>query len=190
MTPAFMGIDPGQSGAIAYVRGGKLLDICDMPTIDKEISPALLTQMVRMHVVEAVAVEKVWAAPTQGRTQGAQTSFKFGKAHGMALGAVGALLVALYEPTPQTWKKTFGLNADKERSRALATKLFPDMAELFKFKVNADRAEAALIALWCERHHQGPNYDRPDGAPERLPGLRLRLRDSDRERLARHRLAR
>jgi Holliday junction resolvasome RuvABC endonuclease subunit len=186
----YMGIDPGQSGAIAYVSDGMLLDVVDMPTIDKEISPALLTQMVRMHVVAAVAVEKVWAAPTQGRTQGAQTSFKFGKAHGMVLGAAGALLVPLYEPTPQKWKKTFGLNADKERSRALATKLFPDRAELFKFKKNADRAEAALIALWCERQHQPSNYADGDGAPERVPGLRLRLRDSDRERLARHSLAR
>ena len=185
-----LGIDPGQSGALAYVRDGKLLDVVDMPTINKEISPALLTQMVRMHEVDAVAVEKVWAAPTHGRTQGAQTSFKFGKAHGMALGAVGALMVPLFEPTPQAWKKTFGLNADKEKSRALATKLFPDKAELFKFKVNADRAEAALIALWCERLQPQPNYARPDGAPQRVGRLQLRLRDDDRQRLARRPLAR
>lgn len=185
-----LGIDPGQSGAIAFVRSGKLIDVFDMPTIAKEISPALLATMVHTHQVEAAAVEKVWAAPTQGRTQGAQTSFKFGKAHGMALGAVGGLFVPLFEPTPQAWKKTFGLNADKEKSRALATKLFPDKADLFKYKINADRAEAALIALWCERQHQPSNYVEPDAAPQRLPGVRLRLRDSDRQRLARSPLAR
>jgi crossover junction endodeoxyribonuclease RuvC len=176
-------------GAIAYVEHGKLLNVVDMPAVGGDISTALLTQMVRMHTVDWGAVERVWAAPTQGRKQGAQSSFKFGMAYGMVRSAVGGLLVPMEEPTPQAWKKTFGLNADKERSRALALKLFPDRAELFRFKKNHGRAEAALIALWCERLHQPSNYARPDGAPQRVPRLRLRLRDSERQRLAGHSLA-
>jgi hypothetical protein len=185
-----IGVDPGMEGALAYVSGGKLLDVVDMPAVGGDISTALLTQMVRMHPVDWGAVERVWAAPTQGRKQGAQSSFKFGMAYGMVRAAVGGLLVPMEEPTPQTWKKTFGLNADKERSRALALKLFPERAELFKFKKNHGRAEAALVALWCERLHQADNYARPDGTPQRVAGVRLRLRDSDRQRLARPRLAR
>lgn len=180
-----IGIDPGMTGAIAYVRAGKLLDVADMPVVAGAISTALLTQMVRMHTVDWAAVERVHSMPRQG----VATTFKFGVATGMAVAAAGGLLVPMEEPTPNVWKKSFNLDADKEKARLLALKLFPDRAELFKNKKDHGRAEAALIALWCERLHPPPNYAHPDGALERVPRLRLRIRDSDRERLARRRLA-
>jgi crossover junction endodeoxyribonuclease RuvC len=174
------------SGAIAYVDHGKLLDVADMPAVGGDISGALLFQMVRMHPVEYAAVEKVHSMPKQG----VSTTFKFGMAYGMARATVGGLMVPMVEPTPNVWKKTFNLDADKEKARLLALKLFPDRAELFKNKKDHGRAEAALIALWCERLHTSPNYADIDGAPQRVPGVRLRLRRSDREWLARARLAR
>ncbi len=181
-----LGIDPGMSGAIAYVHQGKLLEVADMPAVGGDISGPLLHQMVRMIPVEWAAVERVHSMPKQGGA----TTFKFGMAYGMARMAAGGLLVPMVEPTPNVWKKHFNLSSDKEKSRLLALKLFPDKSELFKFKKNEGRAEAALIALWCERLHAAPNYADPDGTPERVPRLRLRIRASDRERLARHRLAR
>lgn len=176
-----LGVDPGMTGAIAYVDRGKLQEVADMPAVGGDISGALLHQMVRMIPVEYAAVEKVHSMPKQG----VSTTFKFGMAYGMARMAVGGLLVPMEEPTPNVWKKMFGLDADKEKARLLALKLFPDKSELFKLKMHHGRAEAALIALWCERLHPPRNYARPDGSPEPVARLRLRLRDSDRRRLAR-----
>ena len=181
-----LGVDPGMEGALAYVHRGKLLEVVDMPAVGGDISTPLLTQMVRMIPVEWGAVERVHSMPKQG----VSTTFKFGMAYGMVRAAVGGLLVPMEEPTPNTWKKTFNLDADKEKARLLALKLFPDKSELFRFKKNHGRAEAALIALWCERLHPPSNYAAPDGAPQRVPGLRLRIRADERERLASHRLAR
>ena len=182
-----IGVDPGMRGAIAYVDHGHLLTVADMPAVGGDISTALLTQMVRMHDdVTWGAVEKVHSMPGQG----VSTTFKFGMAYGMVRAAVGGLLVPMEEPTPNVWKKSFNLDSDKEKARLLALKLFPDRAELFKNKQDHGRAEAALIALWCERLREPWNYGEPDGAPERLPRLRLRVRDDDRQRLARRALAR
>jgi hypothetical protein len=181
-----IGIDPGMSGAIAYVDRGRLLEVVDIPVVGGAISTALLTQMVRMCPVEWGAVERVHSMPKQG----VATTFKFGVATGMALAAVGGLLVPMEEPTPAVWKKSFNLDADKEKARALALKLFPYKAELFKNKKDHGRAEAALIALWCERLHQPSNYAHPDGPPEPVVRLRLRVRADQRERLARRVVAR
>lgn len=181
-----IGVDPGMSGAIAFVDHGKLLEVADMPAVGGDISGPLLHQMVRMCPVEWGAVEKVHSMPAQG----VATTFKFGMAYGMARMAVGSLLVPMEEPTPNVWKKSFNLDADKEKARLLALKLFPDKSVLFKNKKDHGRAEAALIALWCERLHMPSNYADIDGAPQRLPRLRLRIREDERERLARHQLAR
>jgi len=181
-----IGVDPGMSGAIAYVDHGHLLTVVDMPVVGNDISTALLTQMVRMHDdVTWAAVERVHSMPKQG----VATTFKFGMAYGMVRAAVGGLLVPMEEPTPNVWKKSFNLDADKEKARLLALKLFPDKAELLKNKGHHGRAEAALIALWCERLHEPWNYAPVDGASERLPRLRLRLRPGDREWLAGRSLA-
>ncbi len=181
-----IGVDPGMSGAIAYVDHGHLLTVADMPAVGGDISIALLMQMVRMHDVEYGAVEKVHSMPKQG----VATTFKFGMAYGMVRVAVGSLLVPVEEPTPNVWKKSFNLDADKEKARLLALKLFPDKSELFKNKKDHGRAEAALIALWCERLRAPWNYAAPDGPPQRVGRLQLRIRDDDRQRLARRALAR
>ena len=174
------------SGAIAYVSGGELVTVVDMPAVGGDISVALLMQAVQMHPVDRAAVERVHSMPKQG----VATTFKFGMAYGMVRAAVGALLVPVDEPTPNVWKKSFGLDSDKEKARLLALKLFPSRAELFAHKKDHGRAEAALIALWCERLHEASNYRGPDAEAQRVPRLRLRIGDDDRERLARRSLAR
>jgi len=52
--------------------------------------------------------------------QGVSSSFNFGVSFGIARGVVGALHIPVIFVTPTKWKKHFGLNADKEKSRALA----------------------------------------------------------------------
>jgi hypothetical protein len=66
---------------------------------------------------------------------------------------------------PQKWKKAMGLGSNKDESRILASRQWPDSAHMFNRKKDADRAEAALIAYYG--HVNGlfinkeglPNYD-------------------------------
>jgi crossover junction endodeoxyribonuclease RuvC len=79
--------------------------------------------------------------------QGVASTFKYGVAYG-SLRAVVALSNVPYRlVTPATWKKYFRLDADKEKSRALAIQLWPGCG-YFALKKHHGRAEAALIARY------------------------------------------
>jgi crossover junction endodeoxyribonuclease RuvC len=54
----------------------------------------------------------------------------------------------LHLVTPAKWKRYFGLDADKEKSRALALRLWPSRSDLFTRKRDHGRAEAALLARY------------------------------------------
>jgi len=57
-------------------------------------------------------------------------------------------LITYMDVTPAKWKKHFGLSSEKEQSRAMASKMFPEAA--LHLKKHHDRAEALLLAryLW------------------------------------------
>jgi hypothetical protein len=48
--------------------------------------------------------------------------------------------------TPVQWKKHFKLTSDKEMSRALAIRMFPEAP--LNLKKHSDRAESLLMARW------------------------------------------
>jgi crossover junction endodeoxyribonuclease RuvC len=51
--------------------------------------------------------------------------------------------------TPQKWKKAYpGLDSDKDKSRMMATRIWPEISTRFKRKKDDGRAEALLIAKW------------------------------------------
>jgi crossover junction endodeoxyribonuclease RuvC len=64
-------------------------------------------------------------------------------------GVVAASGVPLHLVSPSKWKRLFGLDADKERSRALALRLWPARSDLFGPKKDHGRAEAALLARYA-----------------------------------------
>ena len=150
---SIVGIDPGLNGAWAVVRDGELLGAGDMPTIDKAVAPLLLYNELTKFNPSLVVIEQVHAMPKNGSISG----FKLGHAAGVALGACMFWPVTL--AAPAKWKGDMGVrkrpgmkpNEAKELSRAEAVRLFPEMSHLFSRKKDADRAEAALIALWGER---------------------------------------
>jgi crossover junction endodeoxyribonuclease RuvC len=169
-----LGVDPGLSGALAAVsEDGKLLWVEDMPVVDKEVSSTMLGVFLRPYVpsITTVAIEKVASMPGQG----VATMFKFGKGYGQVLGVLDTLQLVCVHPTPSQWKRDMGLNADKERSRAAAHQQWPSQTDLFKLKKHADRAEAALLALWWVRK-QGQSPTIPPGIAanyaEELPPVR------------------
>lgn len=146
-----IGIDPGMTGAVAMLDSyGCLVEVADMPTIDGYVSAPLLYSVIDDMVahdpemVEMVVIERVASMPKQG----VASTFKFGCAFGVALGVVGGMRLPSTLTRPAAWKKDMGLNSDKERSRRRAIERWPEHADLFKLKKHADRAEAALLALW------------------------------------------
>jgi len=158
MTAVVVGIDPGKAGAIAALDAtdGGLMWVADMPVANDEVSPVLfaltlarvLDDRIGRHDDVTVVVEEVAAFPKNGSIG----NFKLGQAHGIILGAVGAMRLPLHRVRPAVWKKAMKLSSDKELSRARALDLWPEHAPDFRFKKHADRAEAALIARWWLEH--------------------------------------
>lgn len=91
-------------------------------------------------------MERVSVRPGEGEI----SSFIFGNSLGCFEG-LSALLnpVAIFEPTPQIWKKAMGVTSDKSTSIELAEKLFKVNLKdyLPKGKVD-DIAEALLLAVY------------------------------------------
>lgn len=148
----FIGIDPGLTGAIAAVKeDGSFHSIYDMPTISKgsgsvknEVDPYglrdLLQDVTLGEFKVVVYLERVNAMPKQGSA----STFSLGDSFGTIRGVLGGMTLPVEYVTPAVWKKHHGLSSDKEMSRALATRKFPE-AQL-RLKKHADRAEALLIA--------------------------------------------
>lgn len=140
------GIDPGLGGAVAFYHPRHIgqVAVCDMPTAAKEVDVALLARLIEQHRPNVAFVEHVSPHPIGGVV----AQFKFGAAYGAALGVLGALRVPVHLVRHTLWKKHFRLSSDKERSRALAIRLFPEASLAFSRKKDEGRAEAALIAKY------------------------------------------
>lgn len=139
-------IDPGITGAIAFYTAdhASYITVEDMPVVDKAVSPAVLARRIaQMRPVVAV-VEIASTRPGLSAT----SVLKTGTGYGVILGVLAALEIPTHLVTPQRWKKHFRLDSDKEKSRALAQRLWPEFAEKFARVKDDGRAEAALIARW------------------------------------------
>lgn len=150
----FLGIDPGKSGAIAVLDDkGAIEQVYDMPVVGGQVSGVLLCDIIDSIAVDmdddllvdlTAVVEQVHSMPRQGVV----SSFDFGKSYGIVVGVLAATRIRTEYVTPNRWKKALRLTADKEQARRRALDLWPDHAHLFARKKDADRAEAALLALW------------------------------------------
>jgi crossover junction endodeoxyribonuclease RuvC len=145
--PLILGIDPGKTGALAFLYSNRALFIEDMPAIGKEVNGALTADMLREFTPTHAYIEAV-----NSFGMGRQSAFNFGQGVGVIKGVLGALAIPYSNVTPTKWKKEFSLNRDKNASRLAAIRLFPDNAGQFARKKDDGRAEAALIALWGRRH--------------------------------------
>lgn len=153
MPTIYIGIDPGQTGAIAFLfdqkpnLANKVFDFDDgnalawLQDVGKQIASG---------VIQAKAIiEKVSAMPKQG----VSSTFKFGTNYGQWIGRLEALGIPFDFVTPQKWKKVMFdsmVKGDvKEMSRNRAQRLLPNMADRLKRKMDHNRAEALLIALYA-----------------------------------------
>ena len=148
-----IGIDPGQTGAIASLnKYGQVVELEDMPVmarihgkgqqVDASRLASILLSMKDGNSA-TVHLEQVSAMPGQG----VSATFHFGESVGIVLGVCGALGLPVRMVTPQRWKKKAGLiKKDKDAARTLAIQSHPDMVDMLKRKKDCGRADAILIA--------------------------------------------
>lgn len=159
-----IGIDPGTPLTIAALSpdGAVILGVWDKEAVATQEkrgkttkwynNPELIAGVLRPYAAlgAVTVIEQVNPRPDQGVV----SSCRFTGSMYMAQGTAAALNMRRHSPTPALWKRAMGLDSDKEKSRAEALRIWPASTHLFKRKMDHDRAEAALLALWLVRKNQ------------------------------------
>lgn len=148
----FLGIDPGLSGAMAAImpKNIRIWDFEDgeillwLQEIDKAFRDDITL------TVKAV-IEKQQAYPKQG----VSSTFKTGKNFGQWIGRFEALRIPFDFVTPQKWRKVMFDSMSKVDLKIMsldrARRLFPQMTIYLKRKKDHHRAEALLLAAYCQK---------------------------------------
>ena len=150
-----IGIDPGISGSICFLKDGKILDVVEMPTMidgkknKKQINGSQIFNEISKIINQTekkdikVIIEQVSAMPGQGVTG----MFNFGQSFGILKGICAAMQLPMYFVRPAKWKKYFNLiNSEKDASRTKAIEIFPYFSSNLAKKKDSNKADAILIA--------------------------------------------
>jgi hypothetical protein len=143
ITNPVLGVDPGITGGIAALWPDGRIQAFDIPVVAGSVDVDMLVRRIREHAPRLAVIEKAQAMPKQGVV----SVFKYGVAYGALCTLVAVCNIPHHLVSPRKWKTHFGLDADKEKSRALAIRLWPGCG-LFERKKDHGRAEAALIARY------------------------------------------
>lgn len=162
-----LGVDPGLGGALAVFDARtphpdtpSAHAVYDMPTtrlqsgtsLDAVALAALIGEIAFNHPGIVAVVENVHSMPRQAG------AFSFGLYTGMVHGALAAHGIPITLVSPSKWKPAMGLSKDpvggdkastKSKARAVAAKLFPDIAHDFARVRDDGRAEALLLAVYA-----------------------------------------
>ena len=143
----FCGVDPGLSGAVAFIRPdaahpANRLAVFDAPLMGGEFDGDLFAGMCATHRPDMLAIEHAFSRPGQG----VASTFKFGKTFGQALGVIQALKIPYQLVSPSVWKKHFKIlpSSPKDASRLVCKRLYPG-ADIPLMKHHG-RADAILLA--------------------------------------------
>ena len=158
-----IGIDPGVSGSICFLRDGKILDVIEMPVMNegkknkKQVNGAQIYNEITKKINSnpeikiRVVIEHVTAMPGQGVT----SMFNFGQSFGILKGICSAMQLPMYFVRPAKWKKYFGLiNSEKDASRTKAIEIFPYFSPQLSKKKDSNKADAILIASFYYETYQ------------------------------------
>ncbi len=150
-----IGIDPGISGSICFLKDGKILDVVDMPTMadgkknKKQVNGSQIYNEISKKIGKEenqnirVIIEHVSAMPGQGVT----SMFNFGQSFGILKGICSAMQLPMYFVRPAKWKKYFNLiNSEKDASRTKAIEIFPYFSSQLSKKKDSNKADAILIS--------------------------------------------
>ena len=180
MIVAYVGIDPGSTGAVAAVDAdGAPLGIWDAPLLEvvkdgrRRTEPdvaamgPILWSLGEKYDVRRVVLEKVQPMPRrpkkggavdargEGETEGwgALPNFVLGLWYGLWWGQVLAVGLPLDRLAPQSWRARMlaGMPQGKEAGRMKALELFPALQAELKLKKHHGRADALLMAECARR---------------------------------------
>ena len=171
---SFIGIDPGKSGGIAWIRGdGQLLRCTKIP--ETEID--LWRWLSHCSSASFAVVEKVRTRPGES----AKGAFTFGQGYGSLRMALVASGIPFDQVTPQKWIKALGIPSrkphDRTRMRSLTkgknkgkmveeryggetdsqwkNRLKAQAQQLFPQEtITLAKADALLIAEYCRRTYR------------------------------------
>jgi crossover junction endodeoxyribonuclease RuvC len=147
-----IGIDPGLTGAVAYLLPEGGAGVMDTPVFGSEMSETACVQLIEeiqgLHPGPPIlaVLEKVHAMPRQG----VSSTFKFGMGYGVWRGILAAKRIPMHLVTPQEWQKKIlaGLPKGKGSSMLQAQRLFPDLTPLLTRKKDDGRADALCLAQY------------------------------------------
>ena len=142
----FVGIDPGKSGAFVVLHEA---EVFYYGKFSKFAVLNMAHQLSHAHENTKCCIEKVHAMPKQGTV----SMFSFGENFGWLKGVLDMAGISYQEIPPQTWKKEFNLNSDKNNSIEVAMQLFPKMNLVPEGARKPDNniAEALLMAEYARR---------------------------------------
>lgn len=133
---AWIGIDPGASGAIAIIHQSGNVNWIKNDSTEHELAEWLQDCASAFDCF--AIIEQVSAMPKQG----VASTFKFGRSFGFLIGLLTALRVPYESHRPQAWQKHMRCmtKGDKNVSKAAAQRLWPAT------KITHANADALLIA--------------------------------------------
>ena len=148
---AWIGIDPGKSGAMAVIRRDEAL----RPTLVPYTGP--LCYVSNFYGLAAygvrIVVERLFARP--GKLSSAKANFELGRCMGELETMLSMCGIPFQEVTPQAWQKEFGISGDKQTHVDCAKRLFPGVSLKRSDKCVKDFdgfADALLMAEYARRH--------------------------------------
>ena len=161
MSDLFIGIDPGKQGAVVAIskslRIVRLLDYeHDAHKIHRYFSEVKESGLEAHAVIEDVVAMSGQAAQSE-----------FLKQAGILEGLLIANQIPYTRVTPSKWKKAMipsdlkalkssSSTKKKEEGRLAALRLWPwESTDRFRYKKDHDRADAALMAVYCLRRFRG-----------------------------------
>ena len=156
----FAAIDPGSvNAAVAVFHDHTPVFVDNIRTVNGMLDAVAFAHAIQDMKVERVVVENVHSMPKQG----VSSSFKFGMGVGIIHGVAGALRLPLTLVAPPQWKAFHSLHGpNKEASRMLAIRKWPQHNRHLDRRKDADRAEALLIGDWYYVHHIVPRHILPE----------------------------
>lgn len=150
---AFIGIDPGLHGGLAYINPytGKTI-ATPMPLIGKTLDMPKLVDWFANYIADdpVVCIERVICMPGQGLV----STGKFFFVTGVVWGIIAACRYSMFEVRSQDWKKVIleGTLKDKQAAIDYCTRMYPSvslMATARSKKPSDGMADALCIATFA-----------------------------------------
>lgn len=157
MTPdlyTILGIDPGQKGALVWLRGADPVAVEPMPASPKVgIDLGAVRDLLLEHGAHRVVVERAQAMPKQG----VASTFSYARDYGGLLGLLTALRIPYETVPPRTWhRELVGARTGDPKARALQVvrERLPSLQVVLpRCRVPHEGVvDAACVALWGQRH--------------------------------------